>query len=76
MPKTLIICAVLVLLSACSTTWNHPSKGNSEFAQDDYACRRDAYATGGAVFVAGVASPTPNRAMYRRCMESKGYTAE
>lgn len=66
----------LVVLTGCSTTWDHPTKGEVDFQQDDYACRRDAYATGGAVVAYGVVTPTQNRGMYERCMQARGYTKQ
>jgi uncharacterized lipoprotein len=76
MAKNVFAVLAASLLAACSQTWNHPTANQADFARDDYACQRDAYAGGGAVMAYGVISPTPNRRLYEACMQSKGYTKE
>lgn len=76
MRRAIIGLALGCALIGCTTTWSNPTKGSAQFDQDSYACERDAYMTGGAVYTAGVAVPTKNRGMYERCMAARGYVKD
>lgn len=70
------IALALLMLGACQSPmiWDKPDGNQSEFNKDDYACRKDAIAYGGATMNAYGINPTPNREMYQRCMMAAGYS--
>lgn len=73
-----VICALsLLALSSCGPTiWDKEGATQMDFNKDDYACRKDAIAYGGAAYVGyGVVRRAPDRGMYQRCMVASGYTA-
>lgn len=71
----LIYVLVLMSMSACASfTWDKDGATQAEFAKDDYACRRDAIAAGGAYVSYGSVQRRPDLGMYRMCMQASGYT--
>ncbi len=75
-PGKLLIAAVIVAgLGACAEkkiAWVKPDMG--QFTQDDYACTRDAYETGGFSTFYGTTQRIPNRNIYIQCMQAHGYS--
>ena len=61
------LAAVLAILLSGCTTWRHPTKGESEYQADYYACEKDA---------APQQDPLLWRSMMERCMRVKGWRAE
>jgi hypothetical protein len=73
-----IATTLLLLVGACAspTIWDKAGATQADFNKDSYECQKDAYATGGAVYVGyGVTQRTVNRPMYDNCMVAHGYTA-
>ena len=76
--------AVVVVLSAsCSTTWYHPTKGETAFHQDTLLCQANAnqmagswVAWGDALIWASLDHDAKVRRYYGHCMRSLGYTTE
>lgn len=71
----LIYLLVLLAMSACAPMiWDKEGASQADFNKDDYACRKDAIAYGGAAYVGyGVVQRRADVGMYRRCMGAQGY---
>ena len=64
-------------LAACAQNmvWDKPGVNQADFNRDDYACRKDAIASGGTTYVGfGVTARNADADMYQRCMVASGYT--
>lgn len=72
----LIYVLVLMSMSACTPMiWDKDGATQMDFNKDDYACRKDAIAYGGAAYVGyGVVQRRPDVGLYRTCMQASGYT--
>ena len=71
-----MVVAVLILAAGCAEQlyWKKAGATEADFQRDSYECKKDAYATGGAVYVGyGVTQRTPNSGMYSQCMVAHGY---
>jgi hypothetical protein len=70
--------AVAVALGACASQpmiWDKDGATQADFNQSDYACRRDAVAAGGMVYVGfGITERTADIGMYQLCMRAAGFT--
>lgn len=74
--KTLVPVGLLV---GCAEPlmWTKPGATQADFNRDSYECQKDAYATGGAVYLGyGVTTRTANSGMYNQCMVVRGYTQQ
>ena len=57
--------------------WNKPGLTQAEFNKDDYACRKDAIASGGTIYYGyGITGRNADADMYQRCMVAAGYTLQ
>jgi hypothetical protein len=69
-------CVSLALLAACPEKlyWQKAGATAADFRQDTYECQKDAYATGGAVYIGyAVTQRTQNSGMYNQRMTVRGY---
>jgi hypothetical protein len=67
MLRCLILCVCVIGLSGCASRWEHASKSQSEFYDDDRDCQVE---TGGA---SKSIEPGSERLSYESCMWQKGW---
>lgn len=77
--KRLVIAITVLLSAACGAQkWSKPNSTETEFRRDDYECERENQTATAMVPLGGVlwAVPDVDRAMFRKCMEARGWRRE
>jgi len=72
MTRGLVLCGVLLGLTACTITWSKPGVTQEEYARDNYACQVDASRVAPTSDLNAINVSAKDR-LYIACMESKGY---